>query len=78
MFGISSTWCNIKKTTSALHWPIDPIGYLNVVPNSNPLGIKHFVSGISISFKCECHILMQLQHTKNLNPGRFELGTTLS
>ena len=43
-----------------------------------PFGKKRFVSGISISFKCECHILMQMQHTKNLNPGRFELGTTLS
>ena len=51
---------------------------LNVVPNSNPLGIKRFVSGISISFKCECHIIMQIQHTKNLNHGRLELGTTLS
>ena len=30
------------------------------------------------SLKCECHTLMQMQHTKNLNPGRFELGTTLS
>ena len=27
------------------------------VPNSNPLRIKRFVSGISISFKCECHII---------------------
>ena len=50
----------------------------NVVPNSNPLAIKRFVSGISISFKCECHIIMQIQYTKNLIPGRFELGTTLS
>ena len=57
---------------------IDLFGYLNVVPNSNPLGIKHFVSGISISFKCECHIIMQIQNTENLNPGRFELGTTMS
>ena len=24
------------------------------------------------------HIIMQIQHTKNLIPGRFELGTTLS
>ena len=32
---------------------------------------------ISISFKCECHIIMQIQYTKNFNPGRFELGTTL-
>ena len=35
----------------------------NVVPNSNPLGIKR-----------ECYILMQIQYTKNLNPGRFGLG----
>ena len=27
---------------------IDLFGKLNVVPNSNPLGIKRFVSGISI------------------------------
>ena len=53
-------------------------GLLNVVPNLNPLGIKRFVSGISVSFKCECNIIVQLQYTKNLNPGRFELGTTLS
>ena len=57
---------------------IDLIGYLNVVPNSNPLGIKCFVLCISISFKCECHLLMQMQHTKNFNPARFELGTTPS
>ena len=36
-----------------------------------------FVSGISISFKCECNIIMQIQYTEKLNPGRFELGTTL-
>ena len=24
------------------------------------------------------HIIMQIQYTKNLNPGKFELGTTLS
>ena len=47
------------------------------VVNSNPLGTSCFVSGISISFKCECRI-MQIQYTKNLNPGRFESGTTLS
>ena len=50
----------------------------NVVPNSNPLGIKRFVPGISISFKYECYIIMQIQYTKNLNPGRFELGATSS
>ena len=46
------------------------------VVNSNPLGTNCFVSGISISFKCECRI-MQIQYTKDLNPGRFESGTTL-
>ena len=39
-------------------------------------GIWNTAQGIS--FKCECHIIMQIQYTKNLNPGRFELGTTLS
>ena len=48
------------------------------LPNSNPLGIKRFVSEISISFTCECQIIMQIQHTKNLKPRRLELGTTLS
>ena len=57
---------------------IDLIGLLNVVPNSNPLGIKRFVRGISIPFEYECYIIMQIQYTKNLSPGRFELGTTMS
>ena len=29
--------------------------------NSNPLGIKRFVSRISVSFKFECHIIMRIQ-----------------
>ena len=40
--------------------------------------IKNFNKGISISFECECYIIMQIQYTKNLTPTRFELGTTLS
>ena len=64
--------------SSCSSYTIDLIGKLNVVPNSNPLGIKRFVSDISISFKGECHILMQKKHTKNFNPARFELGTTPS
>ena len=24
-----------------------------------------------ISFQCECHIIMQIQYTKNLNPGEI-------
>ena len=43
-----------------------------------PMGIKRFVPGISISFKHECYIIKQIQYIKNRNPGRFELGTTLS
>ena len=34
--------------------------------------------GTSVASKCECHVIIQIQYTKNLNPGRFELGTTLS
>ena len=49
-----------------------------VVPNSNPLGIERLVSQIFISFKFECHLVMQMQYTKNLIPWRFELGTKLS
>ena len=32
------------------------------MPNSNPLGIKRLVSGTSISFKCECYIIKQIQY----------------
>ena len=45
---------------------------LNVVPDSNPLRLILFVPSTSTSFKCECNIIKQMQHTKNLNPGRFE------
>ena len=45
---------------------------------TKPLGIKRFDSGISISFKYRCNIIMLIQYKKNLNPGRFELDTTLS
>ena len=38
----------------------------NVVSNSNRLGIKRFVSEISISFKCKYNIIIQIQCTKNL------------
>ena len=55
-----------------------PNGQTHAVSNSNPLGIKRFDSGISISFKSKCHIIMQIQYNKNLNPWRFELDTTLS
>ena len=29
-----------------------------------------FVPGISLSFEYECYIIMQIQHTKNLNYSR--------
>ena len=54
-----------------------PIRLTQCCTQFKPFGNKTFVSGISISFKCECHIIMQMQYTKNLIPGRFELGTTL-
>ena len=49
-----------------------------VAPKSNLLRIKCFVLGISIPFKWEFYNKLQIHYTKNLNPGRFELGTTLS
>ena len=49
-----------------------------VVPSPVRTLIKTlYVLGISISFKCECHIITQIQYTKNLNPGSFQLGTTV-
>ena len=39
---------------------------------------RRFDSGISISFKRKCNIIMQIQYTKNINPGRFELNARLS
>ena len=42
-------------------------------------GSKRFDSGISISFKRKCNIIMQIQYTKKItDPGRFELEVTLS
>ena len=77
----TSMIANAKLKTFYIVWKLKvnrPIRLTHVVPNSNPLGIKRFVSGISISFKCECNIIMQIQYTENLNPGRFELGSTSS
>ena len=42
----------VSNKQSLLLVLIDQFGQLNVVPNSDPLGMKHFVSGISIAFKC--------------------------
>lgn len=46
---------------------IDHFCQLNVLPNSNTLGIKCFVPSISISFQCEFYIIMQMYYTKILN-----------
>ena len=55
-----------------------PIRLTQCCTQFKPFGNKTFCSGIFISFKCECNIIMQIQYTKNLKPERFELGTTLS
>ena len=68
----------LSITNLSVTYAIDRFGQLNVVPNSNPSGIKRFVASIFMSFKCECYIIMQMKHTKNLNSERSELGTTLS
>ena len=34
--------------------------------------------GISISFKCDSNVIIQIQYTKNLNPGRFELKSSIT
>lgn len=57
---------------------IDPFDLLNVSRNSNPFGIRHFDPGITISFKHECDIIMQIRYKKNLKARRFGLGATLS
>ena len=72
---------NIKGTRETIaRYGADAYNELNRLTQCctqfKPLGIKCFVSGISISFKCECLIIMQC--TNDLDPGRFELGTTLS
>ena len=41
-------------------------------------GPGHTDLGTSVAFKCDGNVIIQIQYTKNLYPGRFELGTTLS
>ena len=62
-------------STSVLLSPNRLIWLTQCCTQFKTLGNKCFVSGISVSFKCECHIMMQIQYTKNLNPRRFELDT---
>ena len=49
-----------RKDSLDLKSVIDRFGQLNVVANSNPLGRKPFVPNISVWFKCECCIIMQM------------------
>ena len=51
---------------------LDQIDKLNVVPNSNPLGMKRFVRGISMSFKCEYFIIYASLKACNLQLFSFE------
>ena len=74
-----SIWSNSTSLMS-VNWlgeiVYKPIRLTQWWPNSNPLGItRFFFPNISVSFKRECYILMQMQHTKNLNPERCELGS---
>ena len=59
----------VRRVSSVLNRPVRLTQGFRL--NSNPLGRKRFVSGISISF----NIIMRIQFTKNVNPGRFELCT---
>ena len=74
----SFNWANVGARPHAQARTLNQIGKLNVVPSSNPLGINLFVSGISISLKCECYIIMQIHYTKNLNPCRSESANLVS
>ena len=69
---------SIKRRAVNVPLHYRPIRLTQCCTQFKPFGIKRFVSGISILFKCEFHIIMQIQYTKNLNPRRFELGITLS
>ena len=55
-----------------------PIRLTQCCTQFKPFGNKTFCFRNFHTFKWECHIIMQIQYKKNLHPGRFELGTTLS
>ena len=57
---------SLKSQTTDNFWRLKKVKFIKNFP------------GISISFECECYIIMQIQYTKNITPRRFELGTTLS
>ena len=55
-----------------------PIRLTQCCTQFKPFGNKTFCFRNFHTFKWECKIIMEIQYTKNLNPGRFGLGTTLS
>ena len=58
--------------------PTDLFGWLNVVPNSNLLGMRFFEYCICI-IMWHSHLNdMEIPETKRFIPEGFELGTTLS
>ena len=66
-----------EHLTFMIRYQIDLFGLLNVVPNSNLLGIRFFMY-------CHCIIMwnshlndMEIPQTKSFIPKGFELGTTL-
>ena len=75
MFNPFTNVYNSRKMLLAVNWPIQQTQCCTQI-YSNPLGIKRLVPSISISFKCELYIIMQMKHRKNPYIERFELGTT--
>ena len=55
-----------------------PIRLTQCCTQFKPFGNKTFCFRNFHTFKWECNIIMQIQYTKNLNPGRSGLSTTLS
>ena len=79
--GLKTTWNNSVGNAfytlcrSLLFWPMR---LTQCCTQFKPFGNKTLCFRIFHIIKCEYHIVMQIQYTNNLNPGRFELGTTLS
>ena len=45
---------------------------------TKPLGINVLIPEFPFHLNTKCNIILLIQYKKNLNPGRFELDTTLS
>ena len=78
--------CHIKASMPAFqqmylshkNWPIDLIGELSVVPNSNLPRLKFFVCYLCIRMWHSNLNDMEIPETKRFIPKAFELATTLS